>query len=74
MLVALTTVTCDTLMPVPAADTLAPDIKLVPVKVTVALLPWVPLAGEMDVSVGAGALTVKFAVPDVPPAVVTATV
>ena len=74
MVEAFTTVTRDTLTPVPLTATVAPETKLVPVKVTAAAVPFWPLVGDMETRDGVAALTVKFTVPVVPPEVVTATV
>jgi hypothetical protein len=51
--------------------TVAPATKFAPVRVTGTLMPWSPLAGLTDVSVGAGGFTVNTAGPLVPPLVVT---
>jgi hypothetical protein len=46
---------------------------LLPARVTATLVPWTPLAGLTEVSVGAGGFTVNTAGPLVPPLVVTVT-
>jgi len=74
MVEAFTTVTCDTVTPVPLTATLAPETKFVPVKVTAAAVPCLPLEGDIETRDGVPALTVKFTVPEVPPEVVTDTV
>ena len=51
----------------------APMMKAEPVRVTATVEPAMPLAGLTELSVGAGALTVKEAEPVVPPDVVTVT-
>ena len=56
--VEFTTVTLLTVIPEPAL-TVAPEAKLVPVKVTGTLFPATPLLGLIDVSVGAVAPIVK---------------
>ncbi len=53
--------------------TVAPVTKLVPVRVTGTAPPVVPLAGLMELSVGAEALTVKITDGLVPPEVLTVT-
>ena len=62
-----------TVTPVPLTATVAPEMKLVPASVTPTAVPTVPEDGETDVSVGPPAVTVKGAVPLVPPEVVTVT-
>jgi len=52
MFVLLATTTLVTVTPAPPKFTTAPEMKLVPVNVTGTLLPWTPLVGLMDVSVG----------------------
>ena len=56
MVEAFTTVTCDTLTPVPLTATVAPETKLVPVKVTAATVPCLPLVGDMETRDGVVAL------------------
>ena len=51
--VALTTFTLLTVMPELVVLTLAPDMKFAPVRVTVGLVPWLPMLGLMEESVGA---------------------
>src|ERR1039458_626346 len=58
-------------MPLLVVDTVAPGTKLVPVRVTGTLAPWVPLAGLTEVRVGGAGLTVKASGPLAPPAGVT---
>ena len=48
-----------TVMPPPENETVAPLTKLVPVTVTVLVVPASPVVGEADVAVGAGRITVK---------------
>src|SRR4051794_25962571 len=73
--VALVAFTLLTAIPLPLTETVvtAPGSNLVPVNITVMLLPLRPAAGEMDVKVGVGALTVNGRAPVVPLAVVTVT-
>jgi hypothetical protein len=71
--VVLTTVTALTAIPVLLVATVAPETKLVPVRVTGAPAPRTPVAGAMVLSVGGGGLTVKMAGALVPPLVVTVT-
>jgi hypothetical protein len=72
--VALTTTRLPTVMPGLATATVAPEIKLLPVRVTCAFDPWTPLAGLIEVSTGGGGgLTVKVRAELVPPLVVTVT-
>ena len=61
--VGLTTVTLLTAIPVLFVDTVAPDTKFVPVRVTGTLAPWTPLAGLIEVRVGGGGFTVNVAGP-----------
>src|SRR5260221_14197273 len=61
-------------MPSPTLIDVPAVVKLVPVKVTVTVVPWVPDAGAMLASVACpGLLTVNVRAPLVPPAVVTVT-
>lgn len=62
-----------TVMPGLATATVAPETKWSPVKVTTTVAPWVPVEGLTEVTVGAGAVTLKLAALLVPPAVVTVT-
>ena len=71
---ALTTFTPETVMPEALAVTVAPAMKLLPVKVTGTLVPCRPLVTEIEFSTGAAAVTAKFTEPEVPPAVDTDTV
>ena len=73
--VALVTVTRPfTVTPGLLTETVAPPMKLVPVRVTtIPLVPCAPLAGLIAVSVGAGGFTVNGAGLLVPPLVVTVT-
>ena len=61
--VALTTVTLLTVMPVPDTFTADVPVRFVPVKVTGTATPRPELAGEMDVSVGDGALVPNSTAP-----------
>ena len=56
MVEALTTVTCATVTPVPLTATVAPEAKFVPVNVTAAVEPWLPLDGDIDTSDGVAAI------------------
>jgi len=58
ILVALTTATPLTAIPLLFVETVAPDTKFVPVSVTATLLFWTPLDGLTDVSVGGDGVTV----------------
>jgi hypothetical protein len=69
--VELTTATLLTVTPVPETLTVAPETKLVPVKVTETAVPLAPLVGERDASVGAVEVTVNVTAPLVPYSVVT---
>ena len=69
----LTTVTALTVTAGLLTLTVAPAIKLVPVRVTGTLAPSNPLGGLIDVSVGGKALMLKVTAALVPPAVVTVT-
>jgi hypothetical protein len=61
--VVLTTATLLTITPVLLTATAAPATKFVPARVTGTLVPWTPLAGLTEVSVGAGGrLTLNDAV------------
>ena len=71
--VVLTTVTVLTVIPGLLVATVAPAVKLVPVRVTGMLAPCTPLAGLTEVSVGGGGFTVNIAAVLVPPLVVTVT-
>lgn len=53
MLVALVTATLLAVTPAPLIEIVAGERKFVPVKVTGTLVPWYPLAGEIDPRVGA---------------------
>jgi hypothetical protein len=65
--VVLFTVVLFIVIPDDPMTELTPFIKFVPVRVTFTVVPWVPLVGEMPVKVGAGLLTVKVFVAEVPP-------
>jgi hypothetical protein len=73
--VALTTDTFETVMPVPLTFTVAGDVKFAPVRVTGTDAPCDPVDGLIELNVGAiaAAVTLKGAVPLVPPPVVTDT-
>ena len=71
--VGLTTVTLLTTTPALSTLTVAPEVKLVPVRVTETVAPWTPFDGLMDVKVGTTEPTVKDNGPLVPPGVVTVT-
>jgi hypothetical protein len=75
MVLPLVTVVPTTVIPVPGVTriVLAPTTKLVPVSVTLTLVPWIPLVGLSEVSVGNGGLTVNGTVVVVMPLVVTET-
>src|SRR5713101_2536614 len=73
MVVLFTSAVLLMVTPAPLKLIEAPLTKLVPVSVTVTLTPCRLLEGEMEVSVGAGASTVKVTEPEVPPDVVTDT-
>ena len=62
-----------TVIPGLLTATVAPSTRLLPARVTATLVPWTPLAGLTEVSVGAGGFTVNTAGPLVPPLVVTVT-
>jgi hypothetical protein len=62
--VELTTVTPLTAIPLLVVDTVAPDTKFVPARVTATLLFWTPLDGLTDVSVGAGGVMVTVLGPE----------
>jgi hypothetical protein len=71
--VELTTVILLAVTPEPLTAIVAAEMKFVPVRVTATLLPCFPLTGEIEVSVGAGVLTVKVTGLVVPAEVVTVT-
>jgi hypothetical protein len=71
--VLLTTVTFETVTPVPLTLTLAPETKFVPVSVTGTAVPCTPVEGATELNVGEVADTLKGTVPLVPPGVVTDT-
>jgi hypothetical protein len=71
--VALTTATLLTATPLLPTAIAAPATKFVPVSVTGTLVPWTPLAGLTEASVGAGGFTVNTTALLVPPLVVTVT-
>jgi hypothetical protein len=71
--VGSTTVTGPTVTSVLLIETVAPGLKFAPVSVTPTTVPCMPEAGLIDVSVGAGAPTVKAMAPLVPPDVETVT-
>jgi hypothetical protein len=71
--VALTMATLLTATPLLLTATVAPATKFVPVSVAGTLVPWTPLAGPTEVSVGADGFTVNAAALLVPPLVVTVT-
>jgi hypothetical protein len=73
IIVLLTSVTLVGETPVPLR-LMTGETKLVPVRVTLTLFPWMPLVGLIEASVGSGGLIVNVCVPEVPPAVVTDTV
>lgn len=66
-LVELVTLTDLTVMPAPGLGLVRPLIKFVPVKTTSSVSKRLPLTGERPVKVGAGKLTVKTWLVDVPP-------
>jgi hypothetical protein len=74
--VALTTAILLTVMPPPVTVTAVAPVRFVPVRVTVGAPPWLPVTGEIEVSVG-GAVVVTVNAPSrmlvVPPGVVTLT-
>ena len=69
----LLTITLLAVTPGLLTATVAPLMKLVPVRVVDTLVPWTPFAGLTEVSVGAGGFAVNTAGPLVPPLVVTVT-
>jgi len=71
--VLLTTVMLLTVMPVPLRAIVDPEAKSVPVTVTATAVPWTPLLGAIEVSVGAPELTVNVCEPLVLLPVVTVT-
>src|SRR5579884_2053898 len=72
--VALATLTFVAVMLVPlTATVVAPLTKLVPVRVTVCVVPCTPVAGATLVNVGVGGFTVKVCAPLVPADVVAVT-
>src|SRR5581483_2486375 len=71
--VELTTLTLLTVTPVLLTPTLAPETKLVPVKVIGTTAPCTPVAGVIELRVGGGGATLKLSVPLVPPDVDTLT-
>src|SRR5215831_3155807 len=71
--VALATVTALTVMPGLLVATVAPEMKLAPVRVTGTAVPATPLTGLTEDKVGAGGLTVKVTAVEVPPEVETVT-
>jgi hypothetical protein len=72
IVVELTTLKLVNVMPL-GRPTSAPAIKPVPVKVTGTEVPWAPLEGLIELSVGTGGVTVNGCELLVPPAVVTLT-
>ena len=72
IVVELTTLKLVNVMPL-GNPTSAPVVKPVPVKVTGTEVPWAPLEGLIEVSVGTGRVTVNGTALLMPPAVVTLT-
>jgi hypothetical protein len=72
--VELATAILFTVMPVPDTVMAVAPVRRVPVRVTPTVVPAVPLVGEIEESVGVGAVTVKVTVPVVPAGVVMLTV
>jgi hypothetical protein len=70
VLVTLTLLTVTALL---TFTVVAPTTKFVPIKVTGTVVPWTPLLGLMEVTVGGGGVTVNVAALLVPPGVVTVT-